>query len=107
MAEFCKECFVAELLDSKGQEDYRNGKLTLLMSGGEDFCEGCCEIKPVVVSVLMDTSDEQDVLYIEDITGTVGQWLAQDYSGIPEEAVDALRKAYDICAKELEGIFAV
>ena len=48
---------------------------------------------------------EDDILDIEDITDTVGQWLSQDYSGIPEEAMDALRNAYNICVKELDEGF--
>jgi hypothetical protein len=44
MAEFCKECFVRiNKLYYKGEE--------LVMSDNLDFCEGCEEVKEVVLRI--------------------------------------------------------
>ena len=47
MAEFCKECFIKNIavpLDNTTDE-------MLIMSEEVEFCEGCGEIKPIVVTV--------------------------------------------------------
>lgn len=47
MAEFCKECFKEKIaVPSDGITDDM-----LVMSEELDFCEGCCEWKPVVIGV--------------------------------------------------------
>lgn len=61
-----------------------------------------------VVDIFYDPyTDDNDqatdkALYIDDITGTIGQWLDMDTSEIPPEVIKHLQKAYDICVKELE-----
>jgi len=42
-----------------------------------------------------------DTLYVEDVTGIIGEWLDSDCSGIPDEALLHLQSAYEICAKAL------
>jgi hypothetical protein len=47
MAEFCKECFkekIAVPADNITDD-------ILVMSEDDDFCEGCCRWKPIVLSV--------------------------------------------------------
>ena len=44
--------------------------------------------------------NNDDIVYIEDVTGTIGRWLSQDMSDIPPQAIQYLEKAYDICAAE-------
>ena len=51
MAEFCRECFVNKILDSKEQELYEEGKLEIIESADDDYCEGCGKIVPVVIEV--------------------------------------------------------
>lgn len=51
MAEFCRECFVNKILDSKEQELYEEGKLEIIESTDDDYCEGCGKILPVVIEV--------------------------------------------------------
>jgi hypothetical protein len=47
MAEFCKECFKKKIaIPSDNITDDM-----LVMSEQLDFCEGCCEWKPVVIGV--------------------------------------------------------
>jgi hypothetical protein len=58
MAEFCKECFKKKIITpSDNITDDR-----LVMSEELDFCEGCCEWKPVVIEVknIDQTIDGQD-----------------------------------------------
>lgn len=45
---------------------------------------------------------ESGVVYLDDITGTIGEWLDGDLRDIPSEAVQYLQKAYEICANEFE-----
>ena len=54
MAEFCKKCFIDNLLNSSERMDYENGKLKLVMFEEPDFCEGCGEIVPVVNYVIKE-----------------------------------------------------
>lgn len=49
MAEFCKECFVNKLLNSKEQKLYKEGKIEIVESIDNDYCEGCGKIVPVVI----------------------------------------------------------
>lgn len=50
MAEFCKECFLAfPMLETQEQEAYEKGEYILEESDYDDFCEGCCKWKPVVI----------------------------------------------------------
>lgn len=44
--------------------------------------------------------DEQ--LYLDDVTGTLGEWLEMDTSEIPVEAINLLQGAYNICVKSFE-----
>ena len=46
---------------------------------------------------------KNDILYIEDVTGTLGEWFDMNTDEIPTEALKALQTAYSICVKELEG----
>lgn len=57
MAEFCKECFVKKLLSTKEQQRYKEGRLKINLSKEFDFCEGCGEIKCVVVSCSNEGDD--------------------------------------------------
>ncbi len=45
--------------------------------------------------------EEKYIIYCDDITGILGELLANDVSFIPKEAVKHLQDAYMICAKEL------
>lgn len=56
MAEFCRECFVNKLLSSEEQQRYKEGRLKIVLSKELDLCEGCGDIKQVVVNY----SDEGD-----------------------------------------------
>ena len=49
-----------------------------------------------------DSESEIDTLFVDDVTGTVGEWLDMDSSDIPPEAMKHLREAYNICCKEFE-----
>ncbi|MCM1167220.1 MAG: hypothetical protein NC299_18020 [Lachnospiraceae bacterium] len=51
MAEFCKKCFVEQILTTDEQKKYRNGKIKITESSYDDFCEGCEKIKPIVLEV--------------------------------------------------------
>lgn len=46
---------------------------------------------------------EDDILYVEDVTGTLGEWFDMNTDEIPTEALKALQTAYSICVKALEG----
>ncbi len=51
MAEFCKECFMKKIaVPSDNITDDR-----LVMTEESEFCEGCGEIKPVVIEVKEET----------------------------------------------------
>lgn len=54
MAEFCKECFIRDMLTTKEQNDYHQGKLEIKTTEDDDveFCESCCEYKPFVIRVV-------------------------------------------------------
>ena len=42
-------------------------------------------------------------VYLNDITGTIGEWLDADFDDeVPNEVVELLKKAYEIAAKEYE-----
>lgn len=49
MAEFCKECYVKELMLERDKRNYKSGKLKLEMSEDYDYCEGCGKLKRYVV----------------------------------------------------------
>ena len=51
MAEFCKECFIEVLMDSRDQALYEQGNITLVVSKDNDFCERCGKVLPVVIKV--------------------------------------------------------
>lgn len=42
-----------------------------------------------------------DTVYLEDITGTLGEWLEADTSDVPSEVIKLLAKAYELATKEL------
>lgn len=48
MAEFCKECFIKTWLTSHEYQRYKEGKLHIVETSYDDFCEGCLAIGPVV-----------------------------------------------------------
>lgn len=42
-----------------------------------------------------------DTVYLDDITGVIGQWLDEGFDEeVPEEVVRLLKEAYEISAKE-------
>ena len=44
-----------------------------------------------------------DIVYLTDITGTIGEWLDTEFGDdIPDEVIRLLYKAYDIAVKELD-----
>lgn len=47
MAEFCKDCFIKKLTTPS---DNITDEM-LIMSDTWEFCEGCCEVKPIVTAV--------------------------------------------------------
>ena len=49
MAEFCKECYVKELMLERDKRDYKSGRLNLEMSEDCDYCEGCGKLKRYVI----------------------------------------------------------
>lgn len=38
-----------------------------------------------------------DTVYVEEITGTIGEWLDKEILDAPQEVVDLLQKAYCLC----------
>jgi hypothetical protein len=42
-----------------------------------------------------------DVVYLEDVTGILGEMLSADTSDIPDDALAHLGAAYDICVENL------
>lgn len=42
----------------------------------------------------------EEKLYLDDITGTIGEWLEMDASEIPADVINALKEAYKLSAKE-------
>lgn len=42
-----------------------------------------------------------EILYLDDVTGTIGEWLEMDTSDIPMEAIKYLKLAYKLCAEAL------
>lgn len=83
-------------IDVKLVEYLGNGEATVELNTGE--------VVDIFYDPYTDDNDQStdETLYIDDITGTIGQWLDMDTSEIPPEAIKYLQKAYDICAKELE-----
>lgn len=44
-----------------------------------------------------------DTIYLDDITGTIGEWLDADFDNeVPQEVVDLLKRAYEIAVKEFD-----
>lgn len=44
-----------------------------------------------------------DIIYLNDITGTIGQWLDADFDNeVPNEVIELLTKAYELCVNEFE-----
>ena len=44
-----------------------------------------------------------DTIYLDDITGTIGEWLDADFDNeVPQKVVDLLKRAYEIAVKEFE-----
>ena len=54
MEEFCKKCFVKQILTTNEQRKYRNGEIKIVESNYNDLCEGCGKIKPIVLEVRGD-----------------------------------------------------
>lgn len=47
-----------------------------------------------------------NTIYLDDITGTIGEWLDADFdSGVPKEVVELLKKAYELSVKEYDTIW--
>jgi hypothetical protein len=45
-----------------------------------------------------------NTIYLDDIAGTIGEWLDADFdSEVPYEVITLLQRAYKIAVKELEG----
>ena len=44
----------------------------------------------------------KDYLYLDDITGTIGEWFKMDISCVPAEVIEHLKLAYKLCAESLE-----
>ena len=42
-----------------------------------------------------------DIIYLEDITGTLGYWLEADTYGVPNEVIKLLTRAYKIASDTL------
>ena len=43
-----------------------------------------------------------NIVYLTDITGVIGQWLDMEFDDeIPKEVIELLQKAYDTSVKEL------
>lgn len=55
MAEFCKKCFIDNILISSERAEYENGKLKIIMFEEDDFCEGCGKIAPVVNHIIKES----------------------------------------------------
>ena len=80
-------------------------KLIKYLGEGEAAVElNTGKVVDIFYSPYADDSDQatDKALYIDDITGTIGQWLDMDTSDIPTEAIKHLQQVYNICAKELE-----
>lgn len=45
--------------------------------------------------------DDGDCVYLDTVTGFLGQMLSMDTSDIPEDALDHLQQAYKICVDNL------
>ncbi len=42
-----------------------------------------------------------EIIYLTDITGTIGEWLNVDFDNeVPNEVVELLKKAYELSIKE-------
>lgn len=48
MAELCKKCFIKTWLTVPEMKRYEDGKLRIIETDYNDFCEGCLAIGPVV-----------------------------------------------------------
>ena len=83
-------------IDVKLVEYLGNGEATVELNTGK--------VVDIFYDPYADDNDQStdETLYIDDITGTIGPWLDMDTSEIPPDAIKHLKKAYDICAKELE-----
>lgn len=46
---------------------------------------------------------DKRIIYLTDITGTIGEWLDVDFDiEVPNEVIELLEKAYEIAVKELK-----
>lgn len=72
MAEFCKECFVRELMLEQDKRDYKLGKLKLEMSEDCDYCEGCGKLKRYVIG------DNKEPISDEASNKTVKTYSSKD-----------------------------
>lgn len=44
-----------------------------------------------------------DIIYLDDITGTIGQWLDEGFDEeVPVEVIRLLKEAYRLSAEELK-----
>ena len=44
-----------------------------------------------------------ETVYLEDITGTIGEWLDADFDDcVPKEVIKLLTRAYELAVKEYE-----
>ena len=51
MAEFCEKCFKENLMTSAEQRMVDAGKINLVLSDWDEFCEDCGQIGSVVIRV--------------------------------------------------------
>lgn len=43
-----------------------------------------------------------EVVYLDDVTGTIGEWIEEGFDEeIPAEIIELLKKAYDLAVKEM------
>jgi len=76
-----------------------------LLQDALDACRGTSPHKRRKVSVEgTDTPSEvfDEFLFLGDVTGLLGEWFDMDTQDIPEPALAALHKVYDLCCQEYE-----
>jgi hypothetical protein len=76
-----------------------------LLQDALDACRRTSPHKRRKVSVEgTDTPSEvfDEFLFLGDVTGLLGEWFDMDTQDIPETALAALHKVYDLCCQEYE-----
>lgn len=50
----------------------------------------------------MNEKYEMEVVYLDDITGTLGEWISADFvEEVPQKVIELLEEAYNLAVKEL------